>query len=668
MKIRSAQAGKHILRWSSNSPQRSLDRVAAAVAMAAVLGASPALAQDDDPGPGSSETDTATEATQELPAPIEADGPSYPVSALVLQYLRENPQHPALEEVMQIEVALVQTAQGFVAPRAEVPSVRLRLAEIADRPVEPYYASAIQRILEEIRDFFSQREILGVYVAPDPFQINEAGDDLREDGHTALRVMITTGIVTELRTLASGKRIAAQERINNPLHDRIRERSPIQPSAEGDEAPGDLLRKDALDRYLFHLSRHPGRRVDASISAGLDPGGVALDYLITENRPLVLYAQVSNTGTRSTERWIERFGLFHTQLTNNDDILELSYTTAGFSDTNAVVGSYEAPLFDNDRLRWRAYGLWSEFTATDVGFFDDDFTGEAWELGGELIANIYQKRELFVDLVAGARFLNVRVDNKAAGIKGEEDFFLPHVGARIDRTSEWFSTQGSLLLEWNIGEVTDIDLAQLNALGRVLPDEDWAVLRWGLTHSVYLEPLFDREAWEDPTTPKSSTLAHELALSFKGQYAFERRLIPHAEQVVGGLYTVRGYPESVVAGDTAIIGSIEYRYHFPRAFEIQPEPRELFGEPFRAAPQYVYGRPDWDLILKGFFDVGRTIVSDRFAFESDETLMGAGVGVELLFKRNVSLRLDWGFVLEELEAQGINSGSNRLHVVATLLF
>ena len=72
--------------------------------------------------------------------------------------------------------------------------------------------------------------------------------------------------------------------------------------------------------------------------------------------------------------------------------------------------------------------------------------------------------------------------------------------------------------------------------------------------------------------------------------------------------------------------------------------------------------------MKGFFDVGRTIVSDRFAFESDETLMGAGVGVELLFKRNVSLRLDWGFVLEELEAQGINSGSNRLHVVATLLF
>ena len=72
--------------------------------------------------------------------------------------------------------------------------------------------------------------------------------------------------------------------------------------------------------------------------------------------------------------------------------------------------------------------------------------------------------------------------------------------------------------------------------------------------------------------------------------------------------------------------------------------------------------------MKGFFDVGRSLVSDRFAFERDETLMGAGVGVPLLFKRNVSLRFDWGLVLEELEAQGSNSGSNRLHVVATLLF
>lgn len=616
---------------------------------------------------GIGQSNTSAETGQDQSGPIADDGPSYPVGPIVLHYVTQNPQHPSLDAVMAIEVGLGQTAGGFVAPREGVPSVTFRLADLAQQPSTPYYASAIQTILETIRDYFSQQEILGVYVAPDPFEIDESGRDLRPNGQTSLRVLITTGIVTELRTLASGHRIEAQERINNPLHARIRERSPIQPAAEADEKVQNLLRKNELDRYLFHLSRHPGRRVDASIAAAQAPGGVTLDYLITENNPFFLYAQVSNTGTKATERWREQFGFVHTQLTNNDDVLEFSYITAGFKDTNAVVASYEAPFTNNDRLRWRVYSLWSEFTATDVGFFDDDFTGESWELGGELIANIYQDRELFVDLFGGVRFLSAEVANPLVG-EGQESFLLPKVGLRLERTTETSSLTGSVGLEWQVGGITDVQSAQLTRLGRTLPDDDWAVLRWGLTHSFYLEPLLDRKAWQDPTTPESSTLAHEIAMSIKGQYAFDKRLIPNLEQPVGGLYTVRGYPESIVAADTAIIGSLEYRYHVPRAFEIESEPRQLFGKAFRAAPQYVYGHPDWDLILKAFVDVGQTVISDPLPFESDETLIGAGIGLEAVFRRNVRLRLDWGFALQDIDSRDVNSGSNRLHVVVSLLF
>ncbi|MCH7572841.1 MAG: hypothetical protein IH891_08000 [Planctomycetes bacterium] len=144
--------------------------------------------------------------------------------------------------------------------------------------------------------------------------------------------------------------------------------------------------------------------------------------------------------------------------------------------------------------------------------------------------------------------------------------------------------------------------------------------------------------------------------------------MPQAEAVAGGLYTVRGYPESAVAGDDIIIARFEYRYHVPRAFDIDPEPEELFGEPFRSAPQYVYGRPDWDLILKGFFDVARVSLNDRLSFEKNETLIGVGVGAEFIFKRNFNVRLDWGFALEDVTTASVNSGSNRLHVLATILF
>lgn len=647
---------------------RWLARAALALVLPALLClGQPTAAQEDAPAQ--------EEATEAAP-PAAADGPTYPVSALHFRYLRENPLHPPLEPVMDLPVALGRVESGFVAPREGVPAVTIILGEIGSGGVQMFHASAIQHILETVRDHFIAQDLLGVYVAPDPMQINEFGEDVREEEQTSLTIIITTGIVTELRTIASGERvekgeIKPAERIDHPLHGRIIERSPVKPHQEGDADRLDLLRKGELDRYLFHLGRHPGRRVDATVAAAEEIGGIALDYMVTENRPLVLYAQVSNTGTRSTDYWRERFGFFHTQLTNNDDVLSLDYSTAQFDDVHAVVASYEAP-FPNDRIRWRVQGAYSEYTASELGVFADIFRGDSWSIGGEIIANIYQDRELFLDLLGGVRFEDIHVERDIFGgiffDEGDEDFLFPYVGLRLDRTTEWFSTQGTATLEFQSSDLSDVDENELNQLGRTAPDEDWVVLRWNLSHSVFLEPLLDRAAWEDPSTPESSTLAHELAFSFRGQYAFDNRLIPQAEQVLGGLYTVRGYPESVIAGDTALIGSIEYRYHVPRAMQIEPEPREMFGEPFRTAPQYVYGHPDWDLVLKGFVDIGHSIISEPFSFEDDETLIGAGIGVELLYRRNLNVRLDWGFALDDLEAGDVNSGSNRLHLVATILF
>ena len=93
----------------------------------------------------------------------------------------------------------------------------------------------------------------------------------------------------------------------------------------------------------------------------------------------------------------------------------------------------------------------------------------------------------------------------------------------------------------------------------------------------------------------------------------------------------------------------------------------LFGKPFRFRPQVPYGRADWDLVLKGFLDVGRSENSGRLATEMNETLVGTGVGVELLYKRNFTLRVDWGVALSEIENE-VSEGSNRFHISATILY
>lgn len=618
------------------------------------------------------------DAAEPLPHAEVSDGPVFRVSQIELKYLRETPQLPHLDELMQVEVELGQTQEGLVAPRAGVPSLRVRLAGLAGAPTDRFYASAVQKVLERLRDELMRMRYLGVYVAPDPLDIDENGNDLRPQDRTALRVILTVGLVSEVRTVGAGERFGSTRSVNDPVHARIREHSPLQPAVEGETPPvaqgSDLLRKDVLDNYVFRLSRHPGRRVDVAISPSEELGGVVLDYLVTENKPWTVYAQVSNTGTEQTDKIRERFGFFHTQLTDHDDVLSIDYVTAGFDQVHAVIGSYEAPWLDSEMLRWRVSGNYSEFTASDVGFFKEDFTGSSWGVGGELIANVFQDADLFVDLIFGARFWHVEVDNPMAMEHGQEDFFLPAVGLELEQETEWFSTHGVVRVEWESG-ATGVDREELGRLGRTVPgdgppDDDWVVLSWDLSHSVFLEPLLNPQAWQNPSSLKQLTLAHEVAAWFRGQYAFEYRLIPQAEQVVGGFYTVRGYPESVVAGDTVFLAGAEYRYHLPRAFRIEEEPRQVFGQPFRFAPQYPYGRPDWDLVFRGFIDFGHTrnYQGDVTTPEPDETLIGTGVGMELTVKRNLSLRADWAVPLRDTDEKEVSSGDDRFHFSAIVLY
>jgi hemolysin activation/secretion protein len=141
--------------------------------------------------------------------------------------------------------------------------------------------------------------------------------------------------------------------------------------------------------------------------------------------------------------------------------------------------------------------------------------------------------------------------------------------------------------------------------------------------------------------------------------------------VVGGAYTVRGYPESAAVGDDAIIGSIEYRYHLGRSTTIDAETTTLFGQTFRSSRTRPYGSADWDVILKGFLDVARVSPNDAPFFERAETLVGAGVGVEAQLKSNLTLRLDYGMAFTPIgvgASRSVDVGDSRLHFMAQFAF
>ncbi len=545
------------------------------------------------------------------------------------------------EEALGLGVPLSRVEAGYIAPRAGLRTETVILHDFASD--EPFYASALQQAGRSIVAEFNERGFRGV----------------RVEGRTPVdgifRLIVTEGRVGEIRTSVT---IEAREPIrDDPEYDRIKDGSPVQ--------PGELINLDELDRYVYHLGRRPGRRVDLALTPGSAEDEVVLDLLIAENDPLLFYLQLSNTGTEETTEWRQRAGLIHYNLSGVDDVLQLDFLTGNLDEVNAFTASYERPFKDLGRAWWRVYGSALEYTSDEFGIQAQAFEGESYNVGFETRFNWLQEGPLFGDFLVGARFDHIRVENNIASTIGEADFLIPYMGLRAERRTDRSDLRFFTGIEWSVAGFAGTDQEDVDLLGRTLADDDFMALRASLDYSFYLEPVLDSQ-WAERENP---TLAHELAFSLRGLHSLNNRIPPNYTLTAGGFFTVRGHPEAFAFGDNVVIGTVEYRYHVPR--DLAPaDPGTLFGDPFKWRPDQPLARPDWDLVLRGFLDVAHLDIQDRLSFEDDATLLGAGIGVELSVQRNVNLRLDWGFALRDEEVGGdkVEAGDSRLHALLTIFF
>ena len=592
-------------------------------------------------------------------APIQ--GPFYPVSAFEFEYALDHPRQIPVEELLDLEIGLTGQPGVLTAPRPVDRTMRMRLSALPPNVV--LSASAIQHVTRYIVSVFNRRGYNGVIVTvPD---IEEGtGRDLRPPGVTTLRLRIWTGRVERLTTFADGERwqgLGADERTNNEAHDWIRERSPVQPG--GLRA---ILDVPALEDYAAQLSRHPGRRVDAELHPGDHPGTTNVNLRIAESKPWRVFAEYSNTGTSNTTKNRERFGFVDTQLTSRDDVLDIRYTTGDFDSVHAVVGSYEAPFTLNaPELRGRVRGYYSHYDASEVAFDTLGFKGD--EAGGDasLVWQAFQHHQLFVDLVAGAGYQDMTTTGGqfTGGANGHAGFAVPRVALEGQRDTATSSLRFGTGLQAGF---TDASKEDLRNLGNDKVGKQFTMFDWGARFAFFLEPLINPAGWENPENPTDSTLAHEIALGFSGQYSFDR-LVPQYQAIAGGLDTVRGAKQAELASDNLVLGRAEYRLHLPRLFRPDATPIELpLIGPFHTRPAQVFGLPDWDFVVSVFTDVAYSFATDEVATDSPGTLWSAGVGAELQLLRNLIISTDVGYMLHG--SQGSETGDTRANVVATLLY
>ncbi len=555
---------------------------------------------------------------------------------------------PSPEEIGETDVSLMRKDMTLYAqsdaPKDSVP-ILLKVKQLRGYRLSTAATDAVQQaVVKRINDM----GIGGVAV-------RLASPDTDESGRATVNVV--AGEITEVQ--AKG---IDEEQPTPVSGDAIVRRSPVQ--TVGDEPA--LLAVEDVNDYLARLNRFPGRSVTAAISAGENPGTLALDYLVTEEKTFNLYAEVSNTGTDSTNKWLEQFGLFATQLTGNDDILSFEGITSNFSErTRSLNGYYDSRLGDSEDLRWRVTGIWGDYTAADVGFFQQDFKGSTWGVQGDLIWNFYQDGTLFLDLDAGFRYWNSEAQNTFFGFllaDGESDFITPSLSVSAFDMRDTSALQATLGVAYTS---PDADQAILDQLGRSNTSQDWWVLFGSGYYSFFLDEFLDPN-WADQAI---HTSIHELTLRGQGQYAFDSRLTPLSMSTMGGYATVRGYPQATISGDSSIQGSLEYRFHLPRSFDSAPAGRGWLDDDFRWAPDSATGAPpDWDLALLGFIDAAEVWQSDALSFENDATLVGAGIGAELAIRDYMKFTVNYAWALHEVESANVRSGSSRLYFLGSISF
>ncbi len=541
-----------------------------------------------------------------------------------------------LEQKVTFAVGMARNSEVYYAESegADLPRKTLTLGEIGkasgDR-LTILTAAAMQEVMQAASKGIQEEGFGAVRVSMTKRAIDEL---LAGKTGGVLYFTVTEGVVGEVGTVVKG--VDGEEKSGDgSKYEAIREKSPVQ--------EGDPVNVEEVDEYLARLNRNPSKQVETEIRPGERPGEVKMDYVVHELKPWQFYFSLDNTGTEETEELRERFSFRLFDVTGRDDVLSLDYVTADFDSVHQVVGSYECPLQEISYLgllRGRLYGSWAQYMASEIGLFNTDLSGTSTQVGGELKGILWQERSMFLDGLAGVRFTHVTSENDLISTEGKGSFLFGYAGLQLDYRSGGTVTNGSLILELG-GTRTDEE--DLEPLGRSEPSKTWCALKYNLDYSTYLD-------WSVPYTEAK----HEVFASLRGQYVFgDARVSPSFMYPMGGLYSVRGYPQWIVAGDNAVVLTAEYRFH------LAPLLKRSKDKP-----------ASWDLVPKAFVDIGRTTYNDAFSYEKDRTLTSAGVGLNLRIRKNLFAQIDVGVPLKSMDngTESVDKGDAMVHFAVGVNF
>ena len=473
----------------------------------------------------------------------------------------------------------------------------------------------------------------GLVVFPDPKQIDPvSGKDLRQQNDKELRFMIWVSRLQSVELENGGIKQATFIRLQS-VKNRVHQVAP--------EAAPAITSKNV--RFWNRFSRASSRRSQVILSPGDQAGHVVAVLKVRPEEKPSFSLQSTNSGTSTTGKWILGGTYSNDQLSGADDRLDLSYLSSDTGEREAYNVSYQRPILYPDILELGVSFGFSNYDASSFAITRIDFAGDTrsadlfarWNPLGTEFKNYSFAFEL------GVKGEQVKATNSLSTGEADANIITPRIAVKISTQGTYLRTESKLSLRGNVHSIQDSDQSLLGGVNTQDKFERLSItylesLKFGKWLHDQFSDTFS-ESWADQT----------LVTRFQGDLALrDQRHLPQHQFITGGTGSVRGYPESPIAGDSGYSLSIEHRIPLPAASMGKGKSIQATVIPF----------VDW----------GETMVTDPLFYESDHSIIGAGIGLELKTNLGAMARIDFAQPLREVVSNGnilagTRSSDHRVH-------
>jgi hemolysin activation/secretion protein len=358
-----------------------------------------------------------------------------------------------------------------------------------------------------------------------------------DKGYQTVSVIIPPQhVVSGVVTLQVVEAPVGRLRINGSRYfslDKIKQQAPSL-------APGKVPNFNDIKHDIIALNQWPDRTVIPTLQAGVTPRTVDVDLNVHDTLPLHGSIELNNRYSADTSPLRADASLSYDNLFQRGDTINLAFQVAPQAPKDAEVfsGSYLAHVQGLDWLTVLLYGLVSDSNVATVG--STNVVGKGQVLGTRAIVTLPAGQGFFETLSAGIDYKHF-----------DQDVTLG--GASLPTPITYYPLTATYSASWTgLNGLTQLDIGPtLNIRGLGSNPTAFDNKRYEAeSNFIYLRGDLSRQ----------QALPFGVQAFAKTQFQISNEPLVNSEQFsVGGQDTVRGYLESEVLGDNAVIGSLEIR-------------------------------------------------------------------------------------------------------------